>query len=1321
MQPFVITISDANGPTVNIASTNATCDGLCDGTAIVSATGTPNFSYLWVNIPGSPQPTTPSVTGLCAGSYAVQVTDGSGCTTTEPLTITDNSSITATVSTTEPTCNGDCDGSVLVVPNGGLPPYSFSWTGGNAAGQTINALGGLCAGNYSVTITDFLGCSFIQNITITQPDILTVSVTGISANCSGSCDGQATATPTGGTAAYSYLWSTGATTPTITALCAGTYSVIITDFKGCTTTGNVIIGDGVAITAAITTVDANCGLCDGSITVTGGGGSGGPYNYQWSPVGQTSTTINNLCPGAYQVAITDNLLCEMQFNILVNNINGPTITTLADSVTCFGFCDGLAYTNVTAGTSPFIFQWDDLGPPGLTTNDTALTLCAGLYNVVVQDSLGCITVDSVTVFEPQELLANLTLTEPSCPGFCDGTATVTPTGGIGIIQVLWGINSANQTTTTATNLCAGTHIVTLTDDNGCTTTDSIIISDPTPITITASPTPPTCFGDCDGTAIANASGGNPGYQYSWSPAPLPNNSLIGGLCSGQYFVTVTDNNNCTANDTVQVIDPLVLTTISTPTSPSCNGLFDGSITTIPSGGLSPYTYIWSTGDTSQTLASTLSAGTYDVIVIDANNCTVYDTIVLTAPSIINDSTVVNPPTCNVCDGSATSTPTGGNGTYSFIWTNLTAPPYLNNDQNTASSTAVGLCAGTYNLEITDSVSGCIDNFTIIVNNATGPTLVLTATDETCTNMCNGNATVTATGGTTPYSYSWSPVTAPLDTLQTVTDLCVGLYTVTVTDSNICITSDTISVNTNSLVLTLSSVIPETCFGDCDGSATVSVTGGSPAYSYVWSPATLADTNQTITGLCVGNYMVTVTDNVNCSDSISTNITGPNALTVTANINTAISCNGFCDGALIANVLGGTPNYQYSWNTIPVQTTQIVTGLCVGTYIVTITDDNGCTALDTFILGEPTAIIDSSTLILPACGVCDGSICVAPTGGSGSYSFLWTTPGSPPLSQPNTACIINLCAANYTLIITDNVSGCQEIFSYNLSNTDAPDPNITVTNITCNGDCDGQIISEPTQILPAAPYSFLWSTGLPNNIDSITNLCIGFYSVTVTDTNGCIGVSSGNVTEPDILLANLIATDLNCGGFCDGSIVSTTTGGTAPYQLYAWTSSPTGTYPNDSNLTALCAGDYFVTITDTSGCNVSDSITIIEPTVLTTISTHVDASCSISCDGSAITTTSGGTGAYTFQWNGNTNPGQTNSETSLCFGLNTVVITDQNNCSVIDTINIGATDTVLSYAGLDTNYCLGTPVNLNGVPGGTFTDVEWFELQTQYLLLLILYQ
>ncbi len=1285
MQSFQITISDVNGPVISVAQTNASCNGVCDGTATVTViSGTPTYQYLW--LPGGQ--TTTSVTGLCAGSYTVQVTDGNGCITTQNVIITDNTAISVAVSTVDATCNGVCDGSAIAVPNGGVPPYSFSWSNG----QTINAVGGLCAGNYTVTVVDAIGCSVIQNVTINEPPILSVSVSGIAANCNGSCDGQATANPIGGTGPYTYLWSTNATTQTITALCAGTYTVTVTDVNGCTGTANINIGDGVAITAAITTVDATCGQCDGSITVVAGGGGGGPYTYSWSPSGQTTPGLSNLCPGAYILTITDNLGCSDVFTILINNVNGPNLSMFADSVTCFGSCDGLAWVVVNAGTPPYTFQWDD---PALQTNDstTTPTLCAGLYSVVVQDSFGCITVDTVTVPEPQEILANITFTNPSCNGVCDGTVTANPTGGVPPYVILW-----NNGTT---NLCVGTHIVTITDAKGCSIIDSVTLTDPTPISITISSTPPSCNGDCDGTAIANGSGGTAPYTYSWNTVPVSNNSLVGGLCAGTYIVTVTDNNGCIDTASVQVIDPPVLSTVSTPTSPTCNNLCDGSITTAPAGGVPPYTYIWSNGDTTQTTSSTLCPGVYYVIIVDANNCTINDTTTLIAAPNLNDSTVVNGPTCGLCDGSATSTPVGGVGPFNFVWTDPLNPiPALLIDNGVLTSTVTGLCAGALDLQITDLGTGCIYNYTILVNSSNGPTINLTSTGESCPNACDGTATATPSGGTAPYTYSWVPTGPPTQTTPTATNLCSGLYTVTVTDNNGCITVDTISINvTNPLNLSITNIVPETCFGDCDGIAVVSVSGGTPTYNYAWTPT--GGTTTTATGLCVGNYLVTVTDSVNCVDSISANITGPNLLMVNAAVNTPVSCNGSCDGAAIANVLGGTPNYTFAWNDPANQTTQIATNLCAGTYIVTVTDDNGCTAMDTITLTESSAIVDNSVLVFPACGICDGSITVAPTGGIGPYTFLWTTPTSPPiLPQQVTASIINLCPGAYTLTITDS-AGCVANFSYALSNINAPIPNTTVTNISCNGLCDGSISSAPTGGI--LPYSYFWSfTG--DTTQNISGLCVGQYSLSVTDSAGCVGVAIDSVTQPAILQANINASNLLCGGVCDGWAISNTIGGTAPY-TYNWTPGPLTT----DSIINLCAGTYTVIVTDTNGCTVTDSVTLIEPTGITATSTTIDASCTAVCDGSATVTPAGGSPVYTYQWNGNTIPGQSPTQIGLCFGLNTVLITDANGCTVLDSIYIGAVDTVLADAGIDTTICLGVTVNLNGIATGTFTGVEWFEL------------
>ena len=1297
-ETFLITISDLNGPVVNVNSTNATCNGVCDGTATASATGTPNFSYLWQ----TGGQVTPNITGLCAGNYSVQVTDGNGCITTEPVVITDNTAITATVSTTEPTCNGDCDGTALVTPNGGIPPYSFSWTGGNAAGQTINAVGGLCAGNYTATITDALGCSFIQNVTINEPTLLTVSTSGVAANCNGSCDGQATATPNGGTAPFTFLWSNGNTTQNITALCAGSYTVTVTDANGCTANSTIVIGDGILITATATQNNANCGLCDGDITITAGGGSGAPYTYSWSPGGEITPGISNLCPGAYSVDVTDNAGCSQTFNYLINNANGPTLTTQGIDVTCFGDCDGLAFTTVNAGTGPFIFQWDDPVP---TANDSAINLCAGFYNIVVQDAAGCITVDSITINQPSEILANATFTAPTCNGVCDGTATVSPTDGTGPYTVSWDgappVAIAIGASNTITGLCAGPHTALITDANNCSITEDIILTDPTVISITASTTSVSCNGDCDGTAIANASGGAPGYSYSWNTTPVQNNSLIGGLCPGNYTVTVTDNNGCTNTENVTVVDPPVLTTASTPTLASCNGVCDASITTTPAGGAAPYRYVWSNGDTTQTING-LCVGVFNVVVIDANNCSVNDTITITDPLLLDAGLAQTDPTCGVCDGIITSTPVGGTGPFNFVWTNpLNPAPPIQSDLGVATSSIVGLCAATYDLEVTDLGTGCISTYTIILNSANGPTLALTSTDETCTNACDGTATATPTGGTAPFSYSWSPTGPPTDTNQTATNLCVGLYTVTVTDSAGCITSDTISINTSSLDLTITSVVPETCFGDCDGSATVAATGGTPTYTFQWDANAANQLTAQALNLCVGSYTVTVTDAANCSNSISTNITGPDVLTVTAAVNVPLSCFGNCDGAAIANVLGGTQNYTFLWDDPLAQTTQIATGLCAGTYTVIVTDNNGCSATSTVTITDPSPILANETFTTPACGACDGIITINPTGGTGPYTFLWTTPTAPILAQPVTASLTNLCAGAYAVTITDAL-GCSATFNFPLSNTNAPIPVLTITPPSCNGVCDGTISSTTTG--GTLPYSHFWNpTGAITT--SITNLCTGVYSLNVTDAVGCIGVAVDSLIEPDALQANLTGININCNGVCDGTAVTNVIGGTSPF-TFAWSPSTA----TDSSITGLCAGTHIVTVTDANGCNVSDSVDIIEPTLITATSTQVDAGCSSTCDGQATVTAANGTGPYTFQWNGNTTPGQSNTQTTLCFGVNLVEIFDQNGCSIIDTINIGAADTVLADAGIDTTICIGDVANLNGIAtGASVTNVEWFSL------------
>ncbi|MCB9173071.1 MAG: gliding motility-associated C-terminal domain-containing protein [Flavobacteriales bacterium] len=1279
MQTFLIPISNPNGPVITTTSTDASCNGSCTGSASVSVTsGTPNYTYLWTGGTITGQTTT-SVNGLCAGTYTVRVTDGNGCRTVRTVVIGENSVLAATVSSINVTCNGGNDGSAIIVPNGGVPPYSYSWSGPCPAPNN-NAVSGLCAGTYTVTVSDALNCSGPITVVINEPNVLTVSAVANNLTCFGQSDGSATATPAGGTAPYTYLWSNGLTTPTISGLAAGNYSVTVTDSKGCSATDNVTIFSGNSLTANFNTTDATCGVCDGSATINVGVGSG-PYTYLWLPGGQTTPTVNNICPGAYNVDVTNSLGCTQTFNVLINNPNGPTLLSGADSVSCFGFCDGLAWTEVTAGTSPFIYQWDD---NLLQTNDTATSLCAGLYNVVVQDSLGCISVDSIRVDQPAQILANLSTTPVSCNGVCDGTATVNPSGGVGSYTINW---SNGDSGPTATALCAGNHSVTITDGNGCPIVHNFTLTAPTVLTNTMTSTSTTCNGDCDGTALTTVSGGTPPYTYSWDSAPIQNGSLATSLCAGLYTVTTTDNRGCVQADTISVITPSVLSTSSVVTDANCNGQNDGSITTHPVGGVAPYTFIWSTSPIqTDSIATGLIAGTYNVIVVDANGCTAYDTLTVNEPNTLNDSTIVNGPTCGQCDGSATANPVGGVGPYTYLWGN-----------GQTGQTTTNLCAGIITLQITDQGIGCIYNYNVIVNSITGPTVVLSSTGESCPGSCDGTALASASNGNLPYSFSWNP-TGQTDSLAI--GLCSNFYTVTVTDAIGCITIDTLSITSTGLNLSIINVIPESCFNSCDGSATVVAGAGSNPFTYQWNPT--GGNNDVATNLCTGSYTAVVTDASNCRDSIGTNIVGPNVLSVSIGVNTAISCNASCDGALIASPLGGNAPFTYLWS--DGQTGQLATNLCAGTYYVVVTDAGGCTASDTIVLNEPTAILANETLFTPACNVCDGSIQLNPSGGTGPYSFLWGAP----IAGQNTGTVINLCAGIYSVDITDN-TGCSNTFTFPLSNTNAPDPNVINTPITCNGSCNGVLLSSPTG--GTAPYTYVWSpNAVPNNLfdSTITSLCADVYNVSVTDAVGCVGVSIDTIVEPIVLLANIDSSNVTCNGLTDGWAVVHPSGGMAPYNTAIW--APGGVQDSIFNLSP---NTYVVSVTDANGCSVTDSVIITEPTLITATSNVVDASCSSVCDGQASLVVSGGTGTYTYSWNPS---GQTtNPATNLCFGSYTVTITDQNNCSVPVTVNVGSLDTVVAIAGNDTSVCMGNSLNLSGISQGGVVSVQWLELPSMNVI------
>lgn len=302
---------------VTVSGTNVQCNGTCDGTATATPVGIPPYSYLWM--PGGM--TTQSVSGLCAGTYTVNVVDGTSCTSSNTITITEPSALSANTTVSNISCNGACDGSATAFVSGGTTPYTHSWSDSTNSNSAI--VNNLCPGTYYDTISDANGCTTIisPGATITEPAVLMANVTCSSVSCFGGSNGTAMASQSGGTAPYTYSWSTipTQTTQTISGLSPGTYSCTVTDANGCSSTENCTVNQPAsALSVTATGTDASCSsCCDGSAMSSATGGTAG-YTYMWSPGGQTTSTITGICPGNYTVCVTDANGCMSCDSISVN-------------------------------------------------------------------------------------------------------------------------------------------------------------------------------------------------------------------------------------------------------------------------------------------------------------------------------------------------------------------------------------------------------------------------------------------------------------------------------------------------------------------------------------------------------------------------------------------------------------------------------------------------------------------------------------------------------------------------------------------------------------------------------------------------------------------------------------------------------------------------------------------------------------------------------------------------------------------------------------------------------------------------------------------
>ena len=661
-----------------------------------------------------------------------------------------------------------------------------------------------------------------------------------------------------------------------------------------------------------------------------------------------------------------------------------------------------------------------------------------------------------------------------------------------------------------TGLAPGVYFVTVTDNSdSCVTTGAATItSSSATLTVSANCTDATSSGGTDGSSSAVPSGGVSPFTYLWSDGQTT--STATGLAAGNYSVTVADVNGCTGTAICSVNEPPFCTVTTSATNVSCYGGNDGNASAAFSGGIPPYTYNWSTGQT-DSIATGLVAGTYSLTVTDNTPCTEFASITIIQPSsaVSNNIIGANVSCFGDCNGSAIASTSGGTSPYSYLWS---GGQVISNPQN--------LCAGTYFVTITDG-NGCtlVDNVIITEPNP------FTVSISTATSNCgqpDGSAAITSvTGGQNPgnYTYQWDS-NAGSQVAATASGLTNGTYSVTIT-SGICDTIVSATIGNVLPPITSATATDALCNSSCDGTATANPSGGTTpyTYSYSWNDT---QTGQTATGLCAGNYSVTVTDNNNgCTAVTSVSVSEPTAITLTTNPFPDTSICVGTSAIISANASGGTSPYSYLWDNGSTTNSQTVSPLLPICYIITITDGNGCTSapmpvcVDLYDSLNPTAFIDQT--------ICEGTqltLSATSTGGNtnnpyvftwldlagntlGNGSFLTFTPqGSYPNSVQYVISVSDNCSPSATDTVTidfyptpvatflpDSTFGC-EPFLVTLLNTSQD------SAINCLWDMgDGTYLYDCNTI----NYTYNY----PGSYD---------INLTIVSPNGCMGSSSspGNV-------------------------------------------------------------------------------------------------------------------------------------------------------------------------------------------------------------------